>query len=84
MLHGAIFLATCNAIIGVRDGGGQGDSCPPPKQITKSKSRANVRHKAGEKCQISQKAKKPKSAQFAGQTKAVGQYSLHSRAILAY
>jgi hypothetical protein len=31
-----------------------------------------------------QKGKKPKSPQFVGQTKAVGQYSLHSRAILAY
>jgi hypothetical protein len=30
------------------------------------------------------KAKKGKNAQFVGQTKAVGQYSLHSRAILAY
>ena len=30
------------------------------------------------------KAKKRKSPQFVGQRKAVGQYSLHSRAILAY
>ena len=49
-------------------------------EITKSKSRANVQHKSGEEWEI----KKPKSPQFVGQTKAVGQYSLHSRAILAY
>ena len=59
--------------------GGRGGSCPPQK-ITKSKSRANVQHKSGEEWEI----KKPKSPQFVGQTKAVGQYSLHSRAILAY
>jgi hypothetical protein len=58
-------------------GGGQ---LPPPQKIRKSKSRANVQHKSGEEWEI----KKPKSAQFVGQTKAVGQYSLHSRAILAY
>jgi hypothetical protein len=52
----------------------------PPKKITKSKSRANVQHKSGEEWEI----KKPKSSQFVGQTKAVVQYSLHSRAILAY
>jgi hypothetical protein len=46
-------------IIGVRDGGaggaggqgGQGGSCPPRK-IRKSKSRANVQHKSGEKWEI--------------------------------
>jgi hypothetical protein len=52
----------------------------PPKKITKSKSRANVQHKSGEEWEI----KKPKSPQFVGQTKAVGQYSLHGRGILAY
>ena len=68
------------ALIGVRDGGGgRGGSCPP-KKIRKSKSRANVQHKSGEKWEI----KKRKSPQFVGQTKAVGQYSLHSRTILAY
>ena len=59
--------------IGVRDrgeGGGRG-SCPPQK-ITKSKSRANVQHKSGEEWEL-------KSPQFVGQTKAVGQYSLHSK-----
>jgi hypothetical protein len=60
----------------------------PPQKITKSKSRANVQHKSGEEWEIkkpkSQKAKKPKSFQFVGQTKVVGQYSLNSRAILAY
>jgi hypothetical protein len=61
--------------IGVRDGG-----LPPPKKITKSKSRANVQHKSGEEWEI----KNPKSPQFVGQTKVVGQYSLNSRAILAY
>ena len=65
--------------IGVRDGGGQ----LPPKKITKSKSPANVQHKSGEEWEI-KKPKMPKSPQFVGQTKAVGQYSLHSRAILAY
>ena len=64
--------------IGVRDGG-QGGQLPPQK-ITKSKSRANVQQKSSEEWEI----KKPKSPQFVGQTKAVGQYSLHSRAILAY
>jgi hypothetical protein len=63
--------------IGLRDGGGAGGATAPPKKITKSKSRANVQHKSGEEWEI----KKPKSAQFVGQTKAVGQYSLHSRAI---
>jgi hypothetical protein len=67
-------------IIGVRDGGGRGAAAPPQKKITKSKSRANVQHKSGEEWEI----KKPKSPQFVGQTKEVGQYSLHSRAILAY
>jgi hypothetical protein len=66
--------------IGVRDGGAGGGGSCPPKRITKSKSRANVQHKSGEEWEI----KKPKSPQFVGQTKAVGQYSLHSRAILAY
>jgi hypothetical protein len=68
--------------IGVRDGGagGAGGAAAPPKKITKSKSRANVQHKSGEEWEI----KKPKSPQFVAQTKAVGQYSLHSRAILAY
>ena len=69
-------------VIGVRDGGGRGGQLPPPK-ITKSKSRANVQHKSGEEWEI-KKPKMPKSPQFVGQTKAVGQYSLHSRAILAY
>jgi hypothetical protein len=59
--------------------GGRGGQLPP-KKIRKSKSRANVQHKSGEKWEI----KKRKSPQFVGQTKAVGQYSLHSRAILAY
>ena len=68
--------------IGVRDGGAGGGSCPP-KKITKSKSPANVQHKSGEEWEI-KKSKMPKSPQFVGQTKAVGQYSLHSRAILAY
>ena len=68
--------------IGVRDGG-QGGQLPPPKKITKSKCRANVQHKSGEEWEI-KKPKMPKSPQFVGQTKAVGQYSLHSRAILAY
>ena len=54
--------------IGVRDGGAGGQL--PPQKITKSKSRANVQHKSGEKWEI----KKPKSPQFVGQTKAVGQY----------
>jgi hypothetical protein len=67
--------------IGVRDGGAGGQL--PPQKITKSKSRANVQHKSGEKWEI-KKPKMPKSPQFVGQTKAVGQYSLHSRAILAY
>ena len=65
--------------IGVRDGG----QLPPPPKITKLKSRANVQHKSGEELEIN-KPKMPKSPQFVGQTKAVGQYSLHSRAILAY
>ena len=60
--------------------GGRGGQLPPPQKITKSKSRANVQQKSGEEWEI----KKPKSPQFVGQTKAVGQYSLHSRAILAY
>jgi hypothetical protein len=54
--------------IGVRDGG-QGGQLPPPQKITKSESRANVQHKSGEEWEI----KKPKSPQFVGQTKAVGQ-----------
>jgi hypothetical protein len=62
--------------IGVRDGGA-GGAAAPPKRL---ESRANVQHKSGEKWEI----KKRKSPQFVGQTKAVGQYSLHSRAILAY
>jgi hypothetical protein len=63
-------LRTQTTTIGVRDGGaGGGGSCPPQK-ITKSKSRANVQHKSGEEWKI----KKPKSPQFVGQTKAVGQY----------
>ena len=61
-------------------GGAGGGGQLPPQKITKSKSRANVQHKSGEKWEI----KKPKSPQFVGQTKAVGQYSLHSRAILGY
>jgi hypothetical protein len=60
--------------IGVLDGGG---SCPPPPKVTKSKSLANVEHKSGEEWEI-KKPKMPKSPQFVGQTKAVGQYSLHS------
>ena len=52
----------------------------PPKRW---KSRANVQHKSGEEWEI-KKPKMPKSPQFVGQTKAVGQYSLHSRAIFAY
>ena len=55
---------------------GQGGQLPPKRL----QSRANVQHKSGEEWEI----KKPKSPQFVGQTKAVGQYSLHSRAILAY
>ena len=69
--------------IGVRDGGAGGGGSCPPKKITKSKSRANVQHKSGEEWEI-KKPKMPKSPQFVGQTKAVGQYSLHSRTILAY
>jgi hypothetical protein len=56
---------------------------PPPPKITKLKSWANVQHKSGEELEI-KKPKMPKSPQFVGRTKAVGQYSLHSRAILAY
>jgi hypothetical protein len=67
--------------IGVRDGGAGREAAP--KKITKSKSRANVQHKSGEEWEI-KKPKMPKSPQFVGQTKADGQYSLHSRAILAY
>jgi hypothetical protein len=52
--------------------GGQGGQLPPQKDYKVEKS--------GEEWEI----KKPKSPQFVGQTKAVGQYSLHSRAILAY
>jgi hypothetical protein len=51
---------------------GRGGAAAPPKR---SQSRANVQHKSGEEWEI----KKPKSPQFVGQTKAVGQYSLHSR-----
>jgi hypothetical protein len=40
-------------------------------------------NKSGEEWEI-KKPKMPKSPQFVGQTKAFGQYSLHSRAILAY
>ena len=47
---------------------GGGGGSCPPKKITKSKSRANVQHKSGEEWE----------------TKVVGQYSLNSRAILAY
>ena len=36
--------------------GGRGGSFPPPKKITKSKSRANVQHESGEEWEI----KKPK------------------------
>ena len=57
--------------------GAGGQLLPPPKRL---QSRANVQHKLGEEWEI----KKPKSPQFVGQTKAVGQYSLHSWAILAY
>ena len=88
-----MLLTTCSKLdgiirpvikfIGVRDGGAGGAAAPPQKKITKSKSRANVQHKSGEKWEI-KKPKMPKSPQFVGQTKAVGQYSLHSRALLAY
>ena len=61
-------------------GGGQGAAAAPPQKITKWKSRANVQHKSGEEWEI----KKPKRPQFVAQRKADGQYSLHSRAILAY
>ena len=61
--------------------GGAGGAAAPPQKIRKSKSRANVQYKSGEKWEIKKK-KKRKSPQFVGQTKAVGQYSLHSRAIL--
>jgi hypothetical protein len=60
--------------------GGQGGQLPPPQRLQSRKVRANVQHKSGEEWEI----KKPKSPQFVGQTKAVGQYSFHSRAILAY
>ena len=63
--------------------GGAGGAAAPPQKITKSKSRANVQHKSGEEWEI-KKPKSQKAPQFVGQTKAVGQYSLHSRAILAY
>jgi hypothetical protein len=63
-------------------GGQGGGAAAPPKKITKSKSWANVQHKSGEEWEI-KKRKMPKRPQFVGQTKAVGQYSLHSRAILA-
>jgi hypothetical protein len=79
---GGGFHAMVTLSIGVRDGG-QGGQLPPPQKITKSKSRANVQHKSGEEWEI-KKPKMTKSSQFVGQTKAVGQYSLHSRAILAY
>jgi hypothetical protein len=59
--------------------GGAGGQLPPPKQITKSKSRANIQHKSGKKWEN----KKPKSPQFVVQIKVVEQYSLKSWAILA-
>ena len=60
--------------------GGRGSSCPPPPpNITKSKSRANIQHKSGKKWEI----KKPKSPPFVVQIKVVVQYSLKSWAILA-
>ena len=57
---------------------GQGGSCPP-KQITKSKSRANIQHKSGKKWEN----KKAKSPQFVVQIKVVVQYSQKSWAIFA-
>ena len=67
--------------IGVRDGGAGGGSCPPKRlQSRKVGQMLNIsRAKSGKL-----KSQKAKSPQFVGQTKAVGQYSLHSRAILAY
>ena len=71
-----------NLNIGVRDGGQGGGQLPPPPQRLQSR-------KVGQMLNISRakrklKSQKAKSPQFVGQTKAVGQYSLHSRAILAY
>jgi hypothetical protein len=70
---------TVDISIGVRAGGAGGATAPPPKKITKSKSRANIQHKSGKKWEI----KKPKSPQFVAQIKVVVQYSLISRAISA-
>jgi ribosomal protein L36 len=68
-------------IIGVRDGGGRGGSCPP-KKIRKSKSRANVQHKSGEKWEI-KKRKREKVPSLLGKQRqsgnirfTVGQYCL--------
>ena len=81
----SLFDSVVDIYIHRRTGRGGGGQLPPPqkKKITKSKSRANVQHKSGEEWEI-KKPKMSKSPQFVGQTKAVGQYSLHSRAILAY
>jgi hypothetical protein len=66
------------ATIGVRAGGAGGEAAPP-KQIAKSKSRANIQHKSGKKWEN----KNPKSPQFVGQIKVVVHYSLKSWVILA-
>ena len=65
--------------IGVRDGGQGGGQLPPQKDYKVEKS-GKCSTKSGEKWEI-KKPKMPKSPQFVGQKKAVGQYSLHSRAI---
>jgi hypothetical protein len=65
-----------------RTGRGAGGEAAPPKRLQSRKvgQMLNIsRAKSGKL-----KSQKAKSPQFVGQTKAVGQYSLHSRAILAY
>jgi hypothetical protein len=62
--------------------GGRGGAAAAPKRLQSRKvgQMLNIsRAKSGKL-----KSQKAKSPQFVGQTKAVGQYSLHSRAILAY
>jgi hypothetical protein len=56
--------------IGVRDGG-QGGQLPPPKKITKSKSRANVQQKSGEEWEI-KKQKSKKAPSLLGKQRQLG------------
>ena len=65
-------------------GGGRGGSCPPPQKRLQSRKVGKMFNKSRAKSGKLKSQKLPKSPQFVGQTKAVGQYSVHSRAILAY